>query len=110
MQVCYPKRTDKPLYHGLVKQLQSLDIPFLEAGELPKESLGGQYDLVLDAIFGFSFKGAPRPPFDTLLTLLRPSARPPTLVAVDSPSGYPPPPSQFFILAHLPRFVRNLNL
>jgi NAD(P)H-hydrate repair Nnr-like enzyme with NAD(P)H-hydrate epimerase domain len=85
--VCYPKRTDKPLYHGLVKQLQSLGSPFLQAEELPKGSLEGRFDLVLDSIFGFSFKGPPRAPFDTLLTLMRPSAHPPTLVAVDSPSG-----------------------
>ena len=29
MQVVYPKPTDKPLYNGLVKQCQSLSIPFL---------------------------------------------------------------------------------
>jgi NAD(P)H-hydrate repair Nnr-like enzyme with NAD(P)H-hydrate epimerase domain len=29
--------------------------------------LGSQFDLVVDAIFGFSFKGQPRAPFDTIL-------------------------------------------
>ena len=29
--------------------------------------LAERYDVVLDALFGFSFKGAPRPPFDAIL-------------------------------------------
>lgn len=87
-QVCYPKRTDKPLYHGLVRQLESLSIPFVEADDLLLgTSLRGNFDLVVDAIFGFSFKGAPRPPFDRILEILKPCSNPPTLVAVDSPSG-----------------------
>ena len=32
--VCYPRRTDKPLYNGLVTQLDSLGIPFLSAAEV----------------------------------------------------------------------------
>ena len=66
-QVSYPKRTDKPLYKGLVTQLESLSIPFLDAEQLQQHALAEQYDLVLDSMFGFSFKGAPRPPFDKLL-------------------------------------------
>ncbi len=66
--MCYPKRTDKPLYHGLVTQLQALGINFLEAEDvLQGGPLRGQFGLVLDAMFGFSFKGDPRPPFDALL-------------------------------------------
>ena len=68
MQVTYPKRTDKPLYHGLVTQLQALRIPFREAGDIIDGApLRERYDVVIDAIFGFSFKGAPRSPFDTIL-------------------------------------------
>ena len=66
-QVCYPKQTDKPLYHGLVTQLQSLQIPFVTAEDLAAAPLKQQADIVIDAIFGFSFKGAPRPPFDKIL-------------------------------------------
>lgn len=68
MQVCYPKRTNKPLYQGLVTQLESLKLPFLDADDiLHGEPLAQRFDVVLDAMFGFSFKGDPRPPFDTLL-------------------------------------------
>lgn len=67
-QVCYPKRTSKPLYQGLVTQLESLGLPFLEADDiLHGEQLAQRFDVVLDAMFGFSFQGDPRPPFDTLL-------------------------------------------
>jgi hypothetical protein len=68
-QVCYPKPTDKPLYNGLVTQCKSLGLPFVSAEELLSSStpLKQRHDLVIDALFGFSFKGAPRPPFDGLL-------------------------------------------
>lgn len=87
VQICYPKQTDKPLYHGLVKQLESLGIRFVDAEELLSGSLKQKYAIVVDSIFGFSFKGSPRPPFDKILDALRPNSDSPILVAVDSPSG-----------------------
>ncbi|CAM9918392.1 unnamed protein product [Discosporangium mesarthrocarpum] len=48
--------------------------------------MAGQYDVVLDAVFGFSFSGAPRPPFDTILESLKRSQTP--VVSVDIPSGW----------------------
>ena len=71
LQVAYPKQTDKPLYHGLVKQLKSLNIAFLPPEQLVDQPLSDQCDVVLDSIFGFSFTGAPRPPFDKILDKLR---------------------------------------
>jgi hypothetical protein len=58
-QVVYPKRTDKPLYRGLVTQCSALGIPFLEAQQLlgQGQGLAGRADVVLDALFGFSFGG-----------------------------------------------------
>lgn len=43
-------------------------------------------DVVLDAIFGFSFKPPVRPPFDQVLSLLTESKLP--IVSVDIPSGW----------------------
>jgi NAD(P)H-hydrate epimerase len=43
-------------------------------------------DVVLDAIFGFSFKGPARAPFDSALPLITQSRRP--VVSVDVPSGW----------------------
>lgn len=56
--MCYPKRTDKPLFHNLVAQCEAHDIAFLEPDALPLEpgKLAERADVVLDALFGFSFK------------------------------------------------------
>ena len=43
------------------------------------------YTVVVDAIFGFSFKGTPRAPFDTTLHTLRRVTVP--IASVDIPSG-----------------------
>lgn len=43
-------------------------------------------DVILDAIFGFSFKGPVRPPFDEALRLIAGSKLP--IVSVDIPSGW----------------------
>jgi len=57
----------------------SNDLSFLE--KAVKDS-----DVILDAIFGFSFKPPIRPPFDAILPLLNSSRRP--IVSVDIPSGW----------------------
>jgi NAD(P)H-hydrate epimerase len=43
-------------------------------------------DVILDAIFGFSFSGPVRPPFDEVLPLIVKSKLP--IVSVDIPSGW----------------------
>lgn len=88
VEVCYPKQTDRPLYKGLVTQCQGLGLKFVSCEELQVSPLRERYDVVLDAIFGFSFKGSPRPPFDTILQMLAPAADPPPVVSVDIPSGW----------------------
>ena len=42
--VCYPRRTDKPLYAGLVTQLESLGVPFLAPDEVEAAPLAGRCD------------------------------------------------------------------
>jgi NAD(P)H-hydrate repair Nnr-like enzyme with NAD(P)H-hydrate epimerase domain len=58
LQICYPKRTDKPLFHGLVKQCEAHGIGFVEPEQLPSEpgKLSERADVVVDSLFGFSFK------------------------------------------------------
>lgn len=91
--ICYPKRTPKPLYSGLVTQLESLSIPFIPVEDLPNE-LPREFDVIVDAMFGFSFHGTPRPPFDHLIQMLvslsdiqNPDKRP-AIVSIDIPSGW----------------------
>ena len=92
--VCYPKRTPKPLYEGLVTQLEALSIPFLSVEDLPSD-LSSDFSILIDAMFGFSFHGSPRPPFDDLIqrfvTLQNYNQSGPkrsVIVSVDIPSGW----------------------
>ncbi|CAL0327352.1 unnamed protein product [Lupinus luteus] len=92
--VCYPKRTQKPLYAGLVTQLEALSIPFLSVDDLPSD-LSNDFDVLVDAMFGFSFHGSPRPPFDDLIHRLvslhshnQTGQKRSVIVSIDIPSGW----------------------
>ncbi|ELR25301.1 proteinbinding protein, partial [Acanthamoeba castellanii str. Neff] len=80
----YPKRTDKQLYRNLVKQCECMEIPFID--QLPDRL--EDYDLIVDAIFGYSFKphSGVRPPFDAVLKRLRETEVP--IASLDIPSGW----------------------
>nr|KAF6397384.1 NAD(P)HX epimerase [Rousettus aegyptiacus] len=84
--IYYPKRPNKPLFTGLVTQCQKMDIPFL--GEMPPEPMliDELYELVVDAIFGFSFKGDVREPFRSILSTLSGVTVP--IASIDIPSGW----------------------
>lgn len=84
--IYYPKRPNKPLFTGLVTQCQKMDIPFL--GEMPPEPMmvDELYELVVDAIFGFSFKGDVREPFHSILSVLSGLTVP--IASIDIPSGW----------------------
>lgn len=88
VSICYPKPTNKPLYQGLVTQCQALGIDFKNHGDVLAHPLSTSWDVVIDALFGFSFKGPLREPFDALITAMSPPASPPPIVAVDIPSGW----------------------
>ncbi|XP_030528524.1 pyridoxine/pyridoxamine 5'-phosphate oxidase 1, chloroplastic isoform X1 [Rhodamnia argentea] len=92
--ICYPKRTPKPLYTGLVTQLESLRVPFLSVEDLPSD-LSSEFDILVDAVFGFSFHGAARPPFDDIIRRLagmrksdQANKKSPAIVSIDIPSGW----------------------
>ncbi|XP_029819976.1 NAD(P)H-hydrate epimerase [Manacus vitellinus] len=84
--VYYPKRPSKPLFEGLITQCEKMDIPFLP--EFPTEAafIDELYGLVVDAIFGFSFKGAVREPFGSILSTLERVTVP--IASIDIPSGW----------------------
>jgi len=89
VQILYPKPTDKPLYNGLVTQAKALGVPLLTWADVKASGpLAERYDVVVDAIFGFSFSGDARPPFDELLAALAPAAKPPPILSIDIPSGW----------------------
>jgi len=81
----YPKRTEKPLYQNMTKQCGRMEIPFVE--ELPDVAvLNNLYSLVVDALFGFSFVGPPRPQFALILDTLKAADVP--IFSIDVPSGW----------------------
>uniref|UniRef100_A0A8C5QAY0 NAD(P)H-hydrate epimerase n=1 Tax=Leptobrachium leishanense TaxID=445787 RepID=A0A8C5QAY0_9ANUR len=82
----YPKQPNKTLFENLTTQCRKMDIPFLP--EFPHEAkvIDGAYNLVIDAIFGFSFKGAVREPFGNILSTLKHITVP--IASVDIPSGW----------------------
>lgn len=82
--VVYPKRPNKPLFVNLAAQMEMNGIPVLDS--LPPGELKENTDVLLDAVFGFSFSGAVRAPFDEILPAMRDAGVP--LVSVDIPSGW----------------------
>ncbi|CAN9503684.1 unnamed protein product [Ophioblennius macclurei] len=83
--ILYPKRPNKPLFQGLTTQCEKMEIPFLT--EMPEARvIDGAYNLVIDAIFGFSFKGAVREPFGSVLDVLNKTTVP--IASIDIPSGW----------------------
>ena len=82
--IYYPKRTDKEIYKDLVSQCENFKIDFLD--ELPETLSKSEYDIILDCIFGFSFKGDIRKPFDTIVAKIGESDIP--VVSIDIPSGW----------------------
>lgn len=84
--IFYPKRPDKPLFKNLTIQCEKMDIPFLSY--LPHEHhlISDSYNLVIDALFGFSFQGPPRPQFKEILDTLAKATLP--ICSIDVPSGW----------------------
>ncbi|KAF8349647.1 YjeF N-terminal domain-like protein [Amanita rubescens] len=86
--VYMPKPGSKEIYKRLKIQCDNMKIPTLhpstETSSL-SEALRSS-DVILDAIFGFSFKGPVRPPFDEVLRLIAGCKLP--IVSVDIPSGW----------------------
>eukprot|EP00731_Ephydatia_muelleri_P017826 Em0010g924a len=85
VSIFYPKRTSQRIYEILVAQCAKLGIRFLD--DLPSAShISTHYSVAVDAVFGFSFQGEVRPPFDTLISTLTAITIP--LCSVDIPSGW----------------------
>jgi len=83
--VFLPKPGSKEIYQRLKTQCDNMRIPTTsDLGSL-KSTLASS-DVIMDAIFGFSFKPPVRAPFDEVLPLLSESKLP--IVSVDIPSGW----------------------
>ncbi|KAL9708828.1 hypothetical protein Ac2012v2_007983 [Leucoagaricus gongylophorus] len=88
--VFLPKLGSKDVYKRLMTQCQNMSIPiltsFLPNDVSPLRQALSESDVIMDAIFGFSFQPPVRAPFDSVLSLLAQSKLP--IVSVDIPSGW----------------------
>ena len=91
--VVYPKQSKKQHFVNLVKQMGDVGVTILE--EMPLEAKEGQYAAIVDAIFGFSFKGEGgiREPFNSIITDMIASqgkgdGSGTSIISVDVPSGW----------------------
>lgn len=77
----YPRQVRKQPFEGLLQQARMVDVALVE--EIPRDA-----ELVVDAVFGFSFKGerGVRPPFDAVIDEMNACGKP--VVSVDVPSGW----------------------
>ena len=86
--IVYPKRSSKTHFINLVKQCEDMGISILDS--IPMDSKEG-YDVIVDAIFGFSFHGtAPREPYATAIANMVELQKENNslLFSVDVPSGW----------------------
>lgn len=77
----YPKQRDCAPFKNLVAQLSAL-------GVTPKDQVPEDVELIVDAIFGFSFNGEKgvREPFGTIIQAM--NSHKAAMIAVDVPSGW----------------------
>ncbi|GJN69361.1 NAD(P)H-hydrate epimerase [Purpureocillium lilacinum] len=80
--IFYPKRSKNELYQRLAKQLEDLEVPFVD----DFQTALGQTDHIVDAIFGFSFSGEVREPFPAVIKALQETKL--SVTSVDAPSSW----------------------
>lgn len=84
VEVVAPKvKKEQAPFNHLLEQMHSHQVPVHSNQESVSFS---HFDVILDAIFGFSFQGVPREPFLSMLHSLSARTAPP-LLCVDVPSG-----------------------
>lgn len=84
--IMYPKQSKKQHFINLVKQCEDVGVAFVD--DFPDAN---EYDAIVDSIFGFSFKGAPREPFKTALEKMQEVQKKDSefpIISVDVPSGW----------------------
>ncbi|VDN00797.1 unnamed protein product [Thelazia callipaeda] len=85
--IYYPKQSQSELMKRLVTQTQKMNILHLDESIIKSPlDMKTKFNLVVDALFGFSFKPPLRQPFDQLIDAVNKSSLP--VVAVDIPSGW----------------------
>ncbi|CAO3675580.1 unnamed protein product [Rhizopus microsporus] len=81
--IYYPKQPEKDLYQRLLVQCKNLELPIYKEFQ---PDLLDQADVILDALFGFSFNGDVRDPYKEVVKQFGSTKTP--IVSVDIPSGW----------------------
>ncbi|XP_004518861.1 NAD(P)H-hydrate epimerase [Ceratitis capitata] len=84
-KIYYPKQTSKELYQNLTHQCKLSGIQFLSTNPT-LEATNDCYDLIIDALFGFSFKPPIRETFVPIIEVLQKTTTP--IASIDIPSGW----------------------
>ncbi|XP_064644967.1 NAD(P)H-hydrate epimerase-like isoform X2 [Lineus longissimus] len=84
--IFYPKAPNKPLFKNLTTQCQKMDVPFLSYLPSDPSLIRDAYNLIVDALFGFSFKPPVRESFLEIIDTLKRIDIP--IVSIDIPSGW----------------------
>ena len=103
--VVYPKKGKGVLFANLVQQMLDLDIPVLDTA--PSKEEYSNFDLAVDAVFGFSFEGPSREPFTSIIQTFAESTIP--VIAVDIPSGWHVEEGDKFSTGYTPHAVVSLT-
>lgn len=85
IEIYVPKEPKNDLYKRLIQQCKSYNIPFV-SGKVIDELNEKNYDLIIDSIFGFSFKGSIREPYNSIITKISESKI--SICSIDIPSGW----------------------
>lgn len=81
--VVYPKQSSGTIFTNLVHQLDGLRIPIVQT--LPDLQCAS---LIIDGLFGFSFKGPSREPFTSMITSMQTLQETIPILSIDVPSGW----------------------
>lgn len=100
--ILYPKEGKSNHYINLTHQCRDLGIPITTT--TPNF---GDFDVIVDALFGFSYHGPPRAPYDSLITALATSPRP--VISVDIPSGWDVEKGDIYQMGFNPAAVVSLT-
>ena len=90
VDILYPKKNTKnALYTRLITQCENYEIKISEKiydNKEDYEKIFKNYDIMVDALFGFSFKGEIRQPFKTIIEAMKKFEN--KIISVDIPSGF----------------------
>ncbi|XP_046544270.1 NAD(P)H-hydrate epimerase-like isoform X1 [Haliotis rubra] len=86
--IYYPKQNNKALFESLRRQCEGMDMPFLSFFPSDPQLIKDSYNLIVDALFGFSFKPPARPEFASTLEKLKTIQDDVHICSIDVPSGW----------------------